>query len=188
MVDNIDKLKSEEPQKFQSVVRNLRKDDLSLLRPILATWIKDRKTGQPLPDEVEEDLQFMSESVDDKNDRTYLVAENSDGEVVGVIGFKTPDEKMLTFTKTLNPVELVNTYVKSDERKGKGVGRALVAKLEEKVKEKGHTEIILNSGPRYKDTGWGFYDKLPGYSRVGMAVGYYGEGGDAPVWRKGLQM
>lgn len=87
----------------------------------------------------------MSESVDGRNDRTYLVAENSDGEVIGVIGFRAPDETMLTFTKTPNPVELVNAYVRSDERKGKGVGKALVAKLEERAKEKGHTEIVLNS-------------------------------------------
>jgi len=48
----------------------------------------------------------------------------------------------------------------------------------------GYTEIILNSGSRYKDTGWGIYDRLDGNSRVGMAVGYYGEDGDAPVWHK----
>ena len=34
----------------------------------------------------------------------------------------------------------------------------------------GYTEIILNSGSRYKDTGWGIYDRLDGNSRVGMAV------------------
>lgn len=175
-----------EANRFNGKVRSLKKEDLDSLKPILATWIKDRRTGQPLPDEVEEDLQLMSESVEGKNDRTYLVAEGLDGEIIGVVGFKTPDETMLTFTKTQNPVELVNAYVKSDERKGKGVGRALVAKLEEKAREKSYTEIVLNSGPRYKDTGWGFYNKLEGYKKVGIAVGYYGENVDAPVWRKEL--
>ncbi len=183
MVD-IDKPK--ERHSFNGKVRALQVEDLEELRLILATWIKDRSSGEALPDEVQEDLTVMRESVGGKNDRTYLVAENLNEEVIGVIGFKTPDETMLTFAKTSNPAELVNAYVKIEERKGKGVGRALVAKLEETAKQRGHTELVLNSGPRYKDTGWGFYDKLPSYSRVGIAVGYYGEGGDAPVWRKEL--
>lgn len=175
-----------EANRFNGKVRSLKKEDLDSLKPILATWIKDRRTGQPLPDEVEEDLQLMSESVEGKNDRMYLVAEDLDGEILGVVGFKTPDETMFTFTKTSNPAELVNAYVKSDKIKGRGVGRSLIAKLEEMAREKGHTEIVLNSGPRYKDSGWGFYDKLEGYKRVGIAVGYYGENVDAPVWRKEL--
>ena len=67
-----------------------------------------------------------------------------------------------------------------------GVGSALVARLEDEARWRGYTEIVFNSGPRYKDTAWGFYDKLPGYSRVGVAEKLYGEGGDAPVWSKVL--
>lgn len=186
MVDDLDRTKPVEPQRFQGVVRDLRTSDLSAIKPILEVWLKDRQTGQALPEEVEEDLQLMADSVGHRNDRTYIVAETSDGNVIGVIGYKTPDETMKSYTKTPNPAELVNAYVNPNERKGKGVGRALVAKLEEKAREAGHTEIVLNSGPRYKDSGWGFYDKLYGYGRVGVAVGYYGEGGDAPVWRKEL--
>ncbi len=180
----VDIITPKERRSFEGIIRDLRSRDIDSLRPILTTWIKDRTTGDPLPDEVEEDLQIMSDSIDGKNDRTYLVAESLDGEVVGVIGFKAPDSRIMPFTKTLNPAELVNAYVKAEERKGKGVGRALVRGLEERVRMKGHTEIVLNSGPRYKDTGWGFYDKLEGYQRVGIAESYYGEGGDAPIWRK----
>lgn len=183
MVD-IDKLK--ERPSFDGKVRALRVEDLGKLRPILATWVKDRETGESLPDEVEKDLLVMKNSVEGKNDRTYLVAETKEGEVIGVIGFKTPDSRMVPFTKTSRPAELVNAYVSSEHRKGSGVGRALVAKLEEEATKKGHTEIVLNSGPRYKETGWGFYDRLEGYQRVGVAEKYYGEGGDAPVWRKVL--
>ena len=183
MVDNKDRFKPNEPLKFQGSIRNLREKDLLALKPILETWVKNRDTGLLIPEEVEEDLQLMSDSVDG-SDRTYFVAEDQNGEVIGVIGYKKPDDKMLEFTSTPNPAELVNAYVKIDERKGKGVGRALVAKLEESAKDMGFTEIVLNSGPRYEKTGWGFYDKLPGYKRVGVAVKLYGEGGDAPVWTK----
>lgn len=183
MVDAEDK---KETRLFSGRIRTLSDGDIPSLRPILATWVKDRTTGQPLPEEVEEDLQVMQESIGGNNGRTYFVAEDLDGSVIGVIGFKIPDPRMLPFTESLKPAELVNAYVSQDRRAGKGVGRALVSKLEEEAKTKGFTEIVLNSGPRYKDTGWGFYDKLEGYQRVGIAKGYYGEGGDAPVWRKTL--
>ena len=182
MVDS--EIKSEKSY-FSGTVRTLKEEDLTQLKPILDIWIKDRETGQRLPDEVEEDLQLMRESINGGNDRNYLVAEKN-GKVIGMIGFKNPDKRMIPFSRTSNPTELVNAYVDPELRKGRGVGKALVAKLEGDAGKKGFTEVILNSGPRYKDTGWGFYDKLPGYERVGVAEKYYGEGGDAPVWSKVL--
>ncbi|KKR63108.1 hypothetical protein A2210_02745 [Candidatus Woesebacteria bacterium RIFOXYA1_FULL_40_18] len=182
----VDVITSKEGPLFQGSVRELRLDDLDSLRPILSTWIKDRDTGETLPGEVEEDLEIMGDSAQGKNDRKYFVAEDVEGKVIGVIGFKNPDPRMLKYCQTSNPAELVNAYVSADQRAGKGAGKALVAKLEAEAIKEGRTEIVLNSGPRYKETGWGFYDKLPGYQRVRIAVGYYGEGGDAPVWRKEL--
>ena len=116
--------------------------------------------------------------------RTYLVAENQTGEVVGVIGFTSPEARMYRFKLTARPVELVNAYVKQDERGG-GVGRALVAELEKRAKDQDYTEVLLNSGPRYKGTGWGFYERV-GYTRVGVMKNRYGKGAHAPVWRKAL--
>lgn len=171
---------------FQGNVRSLRPGDIDSLRPVLQTWIRDRDTGAPIPEEVEEDLKTMLDSTEAGNSSHFLVAETGDGVVIGVIGFRKPDQKMIEYTHTPDPAEIINAYVRSDYRGGKGVGRALVDKLEEEAKKMGFTEVVLNSGPRYKDTGWGFYDKLPGYERVGIAKEYYGEGGDAPVWRKDL--
>jgi len=175
-----------ERKQFDVSIRLIKEGDIESLKPILETWIVDRDTGRPLPEEVEEDLQKMKDSARDKNDHTYLVAETIEGEVIGVIGFRNPDERMRPFTQTPNPTELVTAYVAKEHRGGKGLGRALVAKLEDEARKKGHSEIVLNSGPRYKYTGWGFYDRLEGYQRVGIAKNYYGEGGDAPVWRREL--
>ena len=50
MADRIDK---KERRLFDGLVRNLLKEDIASLRQILATWIKDRDTGDPLSDEVE---------------------------------------------------------------------------------------------------------------------------------------
>ena len=171
---------------FTGVVRLIREDDIPKLQPILETWIRDSDTHEPLPDEVASLMEAMRLSIDGKNDRVYLVAEASDKQVVGVMGFKNPDETMQAFAKTHNPAELVNAYVAQDQRGGKGVGSALIRGLETEARMRGYTEIILNSGPRYKETGWGFYDKQPGYERVGVAEKMY-RTGDAPVWSKVLQ-
>lgn len=177
-----------ETGKFSGIIRPLETKDLEDLKPILETWIIDRDTGVPLPNEVAEDLELMRASVEEGNGYTYFVAVGSENKAIGVIGMRDPAEKMLQldFLETKNPVELVNAYVSSDHRAGKGVGTSLVRKVEWEAISRGHTEVVLNSGPRYRDTGWGFYNQLPGYENVGEAVGYYGPGGDAQVWRKDL--
>lgn len=176
-----------ETTQFQGEIRQLALADLDALQPILERWIVDRDTGIPRPDEVREDLDLMRASVDGSNGYQYFVAEEN-GQVVGVIGMRQPPEKLLElgFLHTNNPIELVNAYVTPEQKGGKGVGRALVSRLEDEATQQGYTEIVLNSGPRYENTGWGFYDKLAGYERVGVAMGYYGEGGDAPVWKRDL--
>ena len=92
---------------------------------------------------------------------------------------------MGTFALTGTPTELINAFVRPDVRGGGGVGTALVSGLEKTARNLGKQEILLNSGPRYSESGWGFYDKI-GFDRVGVIVEYYGEGGNAQVWRKSL--
>lgn len=169
--------------KFKGDIRNLEERDLIGIQLILEHWVVDSDTGKPLPNEVDEDISLMRESIKVDTERHYFVAVQ-EAEIIGVIGFKKPDERLLQFAKTSNPAELVNAYVSPKYRKGKGVGKALVACLEAEVEKRGYSEILINSGPRYKDTGWGFYDKLPGYNRVGISEEHYGKNGDAPVWQK----
>lgn len=171
-----------EKGRFSGQIRPLAQADLVQVRPILETYLRDRNTGALNTEEVQEDLDLMRQSCEGGNDRVYLVADDGK-QVIGVIGMRTPSEAMQAFTSTERPVELVNAYV---AERHQGVGSALVERLEEEALIRYHTEIVLNSGPRYKDSGWGFYDNLPGYGRVGIATKLYGEGGDAPVWRKVL--
>lgn len=181
---------------FQGRVRPLVALDIPHLKPILEHWLKNRETDQPLPDEVQEVRDYMQGSLDDTNYRRYLVAETQDGTIIGMIGYKPPEDKMLAWQTTnmpgRKPAELVNAYVAADDRfsqeqgHGKGVGRALVSALEKQAVAEGFTDIILNSGPRYRETGWGFYDRLPGFQRIDVIKEMYGNGGDAPVWRKVL--
>lgn len=165
---------------FYGVIRPLHNGDIDALRPILETWI--RLEGHIIKKEVDQTLQAMRESITGMTDRTYFVAEE-DGNVVGVMGMRTPDGKMVQFATTSKPIELINAFVSSERRRGSGVGRALVTKIEQAAKERGYTEVQLNSGPRYEETGWGFYDAI-GYTRIALAHNYYGPGRHAPVWQK----
>lgn len=167
---------------FQGTVRELRSEDLPILKPILEQWIRNSETKELLTNEVEETLRTVEESLSGQNDRSYIVAEGVDGQIAGIVGIKSPDIEMKKFARTENPVELVNFFVKD---RGKGTGQILERSLRERIGTEGYTEIILNSGPRYKDTAWDFYDKL--YDRVGVAKEYYGPGRDAPVWSKILK-
>jgi RimJ/RimL family protein N-acetyltransferase len=49
------------------------------------------------------------------------------------------------------------------------------------ARRKRATELIVNSGPRYRESGWPFWDKKFGPARA-MAFGYY-DGYDANVWQ-----
>ena len=79
------------------------------------------------------------------------------GRVIGMMGLSNPKDVLIQFATTSSPIELVNAYVDRNYRAGQGVGTALVNRLIERVLEKGSTELLLDSGPRYKETGWGFW-------------------------------
>lgn len=183
MVNNSPEQGVKDEQWFSGNIRFAKEQDIPSLRPILDTWIRDRNTGQLIQTEIEEVLLDVKGSVSSTNNITYLVAEKTDGEVIGMLGFRAPEEKMLPYVSTQNPAEMINAYVDKNHRGGKGVGRALVSKVEELAKQKGHTEIIFNSGPRYRYSGWAIWVRIFG-EPVAVAKDYYGKGGDAMVWRK----
>lgn len=172
-------------EKFEGTIRNIELEDLDQIKPIFKTWIKLK--GKVINSEVEDNLKMIKESLEKKdNERAYFVAENQNGEIVGIMGFHPPQEKMKEFASTeKETTELDLAYVAESQRR-KGAGKALVSKIKEEAKKRGYKEIILNSGPRYKDTGWGFYDKI-GFIRSNIAKDFYGKGIDAQTWKKNLE-
>ncbi|HLC91544.1 MAG TPA: GNAT family N-acetyltransferase [Candidatus Saccharimonadales bacterium] len=169
---------------FDGHIRAARIEDLPALQPILERWIFDRETGNPLPDEVADVMQGIRFSIEGTLDRTYVVAEDAEGRVVGMMGLVPPSAEMLKFTTSSNPAELINADVADDQR-GKGVGKALVNHLEDVAVSKSYDGIVVNSGPRYRETGWPFWTRIYG-EPVGTAKDLYGPGGDAMVWGKSL--
>lgn len=170
-------------QPFEGIIRPLQEQDILNLQPILETWIKNGETNQVLEDEVRSVMDAMKESLTGQSNRTYLVAQTTTGELIGTMGCKIPGQDMLPFALTSNPIEIINAYVAQQHRAGKGVGRALAKAIETKAQVQGYKELLVNSGPRYKDTGWGFWTKLYGEPAT-IAEKMYGQDGDAPVWRK----
>lgn len=173
-----------EARKFNGIVRPLNGEDLSHLQPILETWVRNMVTREIIVDEVKEDLTSLRESLGGKNGREYLVAQTSSNEVVGMMGLSVLKEPLWSFATTASPVELVNAYVHKDHRAGRGVGSSLVQYLVERATDRGFTEILLDSGLRYRNTGWGFWDRQPGFRRIGLAKRLYDPRWDTPVWQK----
>jgi len=170
--------------RFQGLIRPARLEDLAAIRPILERWVFDRETGTPLPDEVDDVMRGIQGGIDGTLDRTYVVAEDPEGQVVGLMGLIPVSEKMVAFTTSPNAGELINADIADNQRR-KGVGRALKNTLEAIAMSRSYDEIVVNSGPRYESTGWPFWEKMYG-PHVGIAKDLYGPGGDARVWRHAL--
>lgn len=164
-------------------VRPLQAADLPSVERILQIWVRDSPSSPPLTAEIAGHLARMSTSLIEDSGYRYLVAVTEDEEIIGVVGMRPPSPEVLRFVATERPVEMINAYVDTRHRKGRGVGTALVRELERLARECGHAEMVLNSGPRYRISGWEFFDKL-GYERRGLARNLYGEGDHAPVWSK----
>ena len=105
--------------------------------------------------------------------------------MVGFVRITDVTEEVAKLSQTDRPVELFNLYVAAGKNRGKGVGSALFGAVMDSARAQGYTEVLLNSGPRYKESGWGFYEKVIG-PPAGIMKDYYGEGFDAMVWRKEL--
>ncbi len=167
------------------VIRPVLPADIEDLHPVFETWIRDRDTGEILTQEIAKLEEEILSSIDDDNEREYFVAENDAGKAIGIMGMQSPPyDDIVSFASTRNPMETINAYVAKSERLS-GAGITLAKHIENLATQQGYTELLVNSGPRYKNTGWPFWTKLYGQPS-GVAVGLYGPGGDAMVWRKSL--
>lgn len=166
-------------------IRAARLSDIDNLHSTFSTWIRNRYTGEIIANEITELEEEIRASIESPNNRNYFVAEDIDGTAIGVMGMQSPPHSaLLPFIRTENPMEIINAYVSSHARLS-GAGQALAEYIEQIGAQAGHTELVVNSGPRYADTGWPFWTKLYG-KPIGVAPGLYGLGGDAVVWRKSL--
>jgi len=173
----------QEREKFSGIVRPLQENDIPALRQISEHWLHD--FGVIAYDEVEGDMETLRESLKEGSDKKMFVAQTADGKVIGMMGVKLhPKKELLRFAKTDDPCELIVAYVHPDYRKGQSVGTALITASQDFARAQGKKEILLESGPRNIETGYPFYDRQPGFQRVGKINDFYGPELDTVVWQR----
>jgi len=138
--------------------------DVPSIRTILKEWFQG--------DDLEHYIEAVKEGVQGKGDSEkfdyhYYVASFED-EVIGVGGIRKPHPKLVKFANTENPVGFSMLYVSKNHRGGKGVGSKLFQHLVKEAKIRGYAELVVRSSILFKDSAWGFYDKMPGLERVGQ--------------------
>ena len=94
-----------------------------------------------------------------------------------------PLPRVIPLTESENPGEIKILYV-DEESHGQGIGKGLVGFLEEEAISQNYSELLVRSALKYKNTGWGFYERL-GYQKCGQIAG--GKNGELmQVFRKRL--
>lgn len=146
----------------QIIIRPAENTDLGAINAVLLDWLSDQETLHYTKTINEVVLDSTTEPVFDSH---YYVAIFGK-EVIGVVGFRTPNPKLLQFSTTQKPAELCMLYVTKQYRGGRGVGTALLQYVMEEAQKRKYEELLVRSSEKFSDTGWGFYDKM-GFARVG---------------------
>lgn len=155
------------------IIRNLQKDDVKGVEDIYTLYWSDPEFRERLSNRLMIAVDNTPESIERKY--RYFVAEDS-GNVVGIIGFRKVPGHMIEFAKTENPAEI---YILAVRNRGGGIGKALVEKALNEIRDAEYTEVVVYSSDSHKET-WGFYDHL-GFERVCLALAPNGEPGQ--IWR-----
>jgi len=183
-----------EPPKITS--REPKLEDIDSLRSILERSLIDSETGSPITEEIQSTLDRVTGFIsDEETPFRYLIAQSADGTIIGMMGLTRPDEEMSAYANDpAAAVELVNAFVDPEIRKS-GAGKKLVEDLLTQARANGAKEVVVNSGPRYRETGWAFWARVmsdvkdeerKGYGETALLKDRYGEGLDAMVWRKDI--
>jgi ribosomal protein S18 acetylase RimI-like enzyme len=168
---------------FPITVTEAAAEDVDALRPILEQSVIDSETGEVLTYEIRDILISVEHNAVNKAGKIYRVAKDAGGKVLGMMGLQRVSDPMLPFAKNaFDTGELINAFVSPDARE-LGIGRMLVSNLEDTARDLGYEELVVNSGPRYRETGWAFWTNLFG-EPVAVMENKYGPGRDAPVWKK----
>ena len=107
-----------------------------------------------------------------KKDKSYFLIAEENNEIVGCCGIYPTDNLPQHCT------ELVKYYICNSAR-GKGLGRILMNKCEEKAKSLGYTQLYLESIPAYNKA-VSIYKKL-GYQQLESPLGNSGHFG-CNIW------
>lgn len=179
---------SERPSSLQIEINPLLENDIVQFDPILNAHVRNRETKELIADEVEAIKGYMKGRVDEYGrTRTYLVAKDQSGKVLGCMAYSSPDPDMTAHFHIEHPedsIELLNAFVSPELFRGGGVGSKLFEAICEAGRRSAKKQLLIHSGPRYQDS-WGFYDKMADGS-TGFIENKYGQGRNAKTWWKKL--
>lgn len=142
-------------------IRKAEIQDIPYIRDIFLEWFNVLEV-----EEVEKNAQYSTELVEHSILNTsldaseqYIVAVQSDGKVVGVLGYRRAISKWKQYCKTENPLEIYVLFV-SKSYSQKGIGKKLVTYISELALKQTYTEIVVRSASLFKETGWKFYPHI----------------------------
>jgi len=173
---------------IQIEISPLKESDIDQFDSILISHVRDSSTDEVIMDEVSEIKQYMRGATDEYGlRRTYLVARDQNGKVVGCMAYATPDPDMINHFNIEgrdNSIELLNVFVSTDIFRGGGIGRKLINAICAAGKSEGKKQLLIHSGPRYQKS-WGFNDKVTD-QECGFIENKYGTGRHAKTWKISL--
>ena len=131
--------------------------DLNDIKEILSQWT-DKEELNKYIERIDNEIKGKTEY----NMQFWVVREG--GKPVGIIGLSNLLPKVLFLAKTKKPAEIKILYLENNHR-GKGLGKKLVSFVEDEAKKQGYSELIARSSMKYKETAFGFYERL-GYAKM----------------------
>lgn len=132
--------------------------DLEMIRGIMEQWTEQEEVGKymsRIDSEINGKVEYSMNFWVIKDEKS----------VIGVGGLAKPLPLILPLAKTSNPGEIKILYIDNNHR-GQGVGGQMIKFLEQEARNQGYTELFVRSAERYKNTAYGFYEKM-GYKKLG---------------------
>ena len=153
------------------VIRSIEADDNKRLANIIRTSLEEFNANKPGTAYFDESTDHLFETFKNEHRAAYFVA-TMNSEVVGGAGIY-PTEDLPAGT-----VELVKMYINSKAR-GKGIAKLLMQRVLKTAKQKGYTNIYIETMPEL-DTAIKFYEKT-GFDYLPAALGNSGHT-DCTIW------
>jgi L-amino acid N-acyltransferase YncA len=163
---------------------DLEEKDMVYLIPIFRNWV--RNEGRVVEAEVHQIVEMLRDDLQHRNKKVNLVARDLRGAAIGMMGCGDVNPRMACYQSAsdIRASGLVTAFLSPDHR-GKGLGKSLLLALFDRAGQRGWTEMIWSSNPRYRETAWKFYAGIAG-EPVGMIENFFESGSKTPIWRRSL--